>query len=787
MPGIVNSIYCNALTLMGNLKPGRAPRRINARTAMRLQVPILAAAMLASMTIGAWAQQSTTTVSAPGLAFLGDPITLTATVSAGSGDVTGGLGVTFFDGADLLDTVPVTGGPLTGTATLTTTFFTDTGVHTITAAFNGTGTVGASNGTADVNVISAASTTTVSAAPDPAAVGEPVTFTATVSAPAGDVTEAGFQGVVFFEGADQIGTAVPVTGSPTSGTATITTTFQTTGPHTVFAIFGGTSTTSASNSPVTVAVTAAATSTAVTATPNPSAAGEAVTVVAIVSANPPTIGIPSGTVTFAGPGGLTQTIPLDGSGQAAFSSTSLTTGTITATYNGGATFGGSVGTTDITVGSSAAATVTSLSSSPNPSLVGQVVTFTASVTVGGGSPTGNVEFRDGNIFLGSTTLVGGTGNFTTTALSLGSHSITARYPGSTDLAESTSAALLQNVAVSADSLNLRAMQILASRMEALNSGDAFTSAIASAIYEGFSENGQIVTISPSGDIRLNYAPEIGSAVPWPGNAATPRSNDWRIWADLRSTVVGEWFNGGAPSTLSGWQLNALMGISHTVTPGVLVGVIGGYETANYRSDTLDGELTANGWTLGGYAGAKLGESLRAFVAAGYSGLDYDASSGSASGSFDAGRWLISGGLSGDIDMADFTLEPSLNLFGLWEHQDGYADSLGTQQSGRDFQAGRVSAGVKLMRPFSVEGAEMVPYAGLYADYNSSGDTAAIDSLGLLDSSASASSESGISARLTGGVAARFESGLRLDFGTQLGGLGAPQQSWVFNAGLKQSF
>jgi hypothetical protein len=98
--------------------------------------------------------------------------------------------------------------------------------------------------------------------------------------------------------------------------------------------------------------------------------------------------------------------------------------------------------------SEAAATSTALSSSPNPSTVGQPVTFTATVTPtsGSGTPTGTVTFMDG-----ATTLVTGTLNasrqasFSTSSLSVGSHSITAVYGGDSNFTGSPSPALIQSV------------------------------------------------------------------------------------------------------------------------------------------------------------------------------------------------------------------------------------------------------------------------------------------------------------------------------------------------------
>ncbi|OEV14054.1 hypothetical protein AN220_29070, partial [Streptomyces nanshensis] len=113
-------------------------------------------------------------------------------------------------------------------------------------------------------------------------------------------------------------------------------------------------------------VTPNTTTTTVTATPSPSVCGESVTVCATVTADPPGSGTPTGTVTFTGPGGLNQTVPLDATGEACFTTTSLSTGTITAVYNGSACNLPSTDTTAVTV--NAAATTTAVTASPDPSV-----------------------------------------------------------------------------------------------------------------------------------------------------------------------------------------------------------------------------------------------------------------------------------------------------------------------------------------------------------------------------------------------------------------------------------
>jgi hypothetical protein len=109
------------------------------------------AAVVAFASPAAAAVQSSTSVQAtPSAATIGAPVALHATVTCAD-DPSGGLGLTFFDGENLLATAPVGAD---GEAELTTTF-TSTGTHTITAAYNGNDNCFASHSETTV-VVSAA-------------------------------------------------------------------------------------------------------------------------------------------------------------------------------------------------------------------------------------------------------------------------------------------------------------------------------------------------------------------------------------------------------------------------------------------------------------------------------------------------------------------------------------------------------------------------------------------------------------------------------------------------------
>jgi len=143
------------------------------------------------------------------------------------------------------------------------------------------------------------------------------------------------------------------------------------------------------------------------------------------------------------------------SGSAIFTTPSLSVGahSITAVYSGDTNFTGSTGSLPTQIVNQAS-TSTTVTSNNNPSVFGQSVTLTATVSViasGLGSPTGTVQFKDGASSLGTGTLdVTAHATFTTSSLSVGAHSITAQYSGDGSFTSSISPGLMQNVIVVAD-------------------------------------------------------------------------------------------------------------------------------------------------------------------------------------------------------------------------------------------------------------------------------------------------------------------------------------------------
>jgi hypothetical protein len=92
-------------------------------------------------------------------------------------------------------------------------------------------------------------------------------------------------------------------------------------------------------------------------------------------------------------------------------------------------------------------TITSLTSTPNPSFVGQAVVFTAVVSSTSGIPPNGelITFKNGTTTLGTAPLNGGTASLTTSSLPVGTSTITASYAGDASYSVSTSAGVNQVV------------------------------------------------------------------------------------------------------------------------------------------------------------------------------------------------------------------------------------------------------------------------------------------------------------------------------------------------------
>src|SRR6201988_286804 len=256
------------------------------------------------------------------------------------------------------------------------------GNHTVTTSYGGSANFNGSTGSLTGNpqvVTKTDTTTTVTSSQNPSALGQSVTFTATVAAVApGSGTPTGT--VTFLDGGSPVGT-----GTLGGGTATFTTSALALGSHTITTSYGGDGNFNGSTGSLTgnpQVVNKANTARTVTSSVNPSVFGQSVTFTATVSAVAPGAGTPTGTVTFLDGGSPIGTGMLSG-GIATFTTSALAVGnhTVTTSYGGSANFNGSTGSlTGNPQVVTKTDTTTTVTSSQNPSALGQSVTFTATVS-----------------------------------------------------------------------------------------------------------------------------------------------------------------------------------------------------------------------------------------------------------------------------------------------------------------------------------------------------------------------------------------------------------------------
>lgn len=710
-------------------------------------------------------------------------------------------------------------------------------------------TASVSSSTPDPNSNNNISTTTATVTAGPAthfSVSAPAAATGGTSFPftitARDVANnvaTGYFGTVHFTSTDG-GATLPanytfVAGD--SGVHTFSAALATPGAQTITAT--DTTTSSITGTSGTINVTSPATHFSVSAPATATAGAPFNVTVTALNAGGTTATSYAGTVHFTSTDGA-AVLPANSTltnGVGTFSATLNTAGarTITATDTVTSSITGTSGTINVGVN----ATSTTLTSSQNPSQVGQAVTFTATASSSSGTPTGTVTFKDGAVVLGTGTLSSGIATFTTSTLALGSHSITASYAGAANFAASASAALIQAVNTPTDSLKLRAMQVLATPVAAQTSGMAISGAVDNAIAEGFGDGGALVTPN-AGGVRFNFAadpdgkpassaahstdpfssangsfasngrgfatqPSSGAnsgspshiddtfnALAYAGPTKAPplrvaEPREWLGWAEVRGATLDHWGT-GAPGTvvgapmLYGDQVNLLAGVTRKFTPNFLIGVLGGYETFDYRSDALQGRLKGDGWTVGSYVGWRITEGIRFDAGAAYSGIGYNGTAGTAAGSFNGNRWLVTGGLTGTYGAYGVQIEPSARVYALWEHENAYTDTLGTLQAARDFSTGRASGGIKLSYPiaWSAATAILAPYVGLYGDYYFNSDNAGTLAAAAVPIPANFILD-GWSARATAGLTTQFNNGALIAVGGERAGIGGNFGLWTYRA------
>jgi large repetitive protein len=331
----------------------------------------------------------------------GAAVTFTATVTSNASPVSSGT-VTFTDTTTAATLAANVALNSSGQAAVTSTLA--AGPHTVQATYNNDANHAASSNTTSVTVNKANLTVTANNLSKIFGAALPALTTTITGFVNGDTQQSA------------------TTGSP--GLSTTATASSPVGPYPITVTQGNLAASNYTFTPVngTLTIGKAGTSTLLTSS------GVSGPLVATVSALAPGAGVPTGTVQFLNGATVVGSATL----VAGTATLGAPVGTYTAAYGGDGNFTAS--NSNATTLYSTAASTLSLSSSVNPSTLGQAVTFTATLSTSGGSPnapavTGTVQFLDGAKPLGTSSLSGGQATYTTSALAGGSHTIVAQYSG----------------------------------------------------------------------------------------------------------------------------------------------------------------------------------------------------------------------------------------------------------------------------------------------------------------------------------------------------------------------
>jgi sugar lactone lactonase YvrE len=427
-------------------------------------------------------------------------------------------------------------------------------------------------------------TTTITSTPNPSTVGQTVTFTVDVTTGAGTGSLTGTVKIAdTYNGVTT--TLAPALTLNASGVGTFTSTTLGVGVHSIVASYSGDTAHFSSNStdngvPALIQIVNEATKTTLVSSVNPSTLGQSVTFTATVAISSNGGGVtPDGTVSFMDGTTLLGTVALSG-GTAAYSTTTLTLGVhpITAVYSGDSTINVLGSTSAVLNQDVQAASTVGLTSSLNPSTYGAAVTFTATVT--SSSPTaatGAISFYDGATKIGTGTLAGNpaVATYTTSALTVGTHQITASYPGDSNNGSGTSPAVSQVVNTATSAI------AVASSLNPSNFGQSvtFTSTVTVATGTGTltgtvllqdTYNGITVTLAPT--LAVNAAGVATFAITTLGvgqhSITATYSGDTTHATSTTTTALIQVVNEGTTTTLISSVNPSVFGQSVTFTATV---------------------------------------------------------------------------------------------------------------------------------------------------------------------------------------------------------------------------
>jgi sugar lactone lactonase YvrE len=377
--------------------------------------------------------QGTSTISlnsSPNPSVYGTPVTFAVSIASTSGTAATGS-VTLLDGTTQIGTATLSGN--SGAGSFTTSALT-AGSHSISASYAGDQNNGSSYTSTAQVVNLAATTTSLTATPNPGIAGHAVTLVAAVKLTVGSRVPTG---TVTFTDASSTTLGAGKVGS--DGTGSISVVLKP-GAHAIAAAYSGDANAAPSlSNNLPLEVNLATTKVAVTSSGSPIPALAAVTFTAVVTGNG---GTPTGSVVFSIDGAAGNPVVLDTSGKATYSTSSLVVGNhiVAATYLGDVNDNGSAAT-GFTQVIQAIPTSTRLGTSSTGGDNPQTILVATVTATNGPVPTGTVIFMNGSTTIGAAPLDSNGVATLMPDLAPATYNITAQYSGDSVHGSSTSSAV----------------------------------------------------------------------------------------------------------------------------------------------------------------------------------------------------------------------------------------------------------------------------------------------------------------------------------------------------------
>ena len=421
---------------------------LSRRLALGLLLTLLAAGLGGTP---AHSQGTATLGSSPNPSVVGQAVTFAVTTTA----LTAPVGpATFRDGTTTLGTANFSTIKLNGSdsyysrATFTTSTLT-AGTHSISVTYYTTPFKILGPTTVKLTqTVGMGTSTSLTSSVTASALGQSVTLTATVTPASGGGSPTGV--VTFKDGTTTLGTgtlAAVTAGGATTYRATLATSALGANAHALTAAYSGDGTFGPSTGSLTLNVIGIDATITLKSNSGTSVFGQPVTFTATVAPASGS-GTPTGTVTFTvGGTSALGSVVLSG-GKATLTTANLGVGSpaVTASYGGDNTFDAAV-TSPLTQIVTQSGTTTVVASPASP-FAGPGVPLTATVapvSPGAGTPTGTVTFTIDGAAQTPVALAGGKATYVPSALSVGTHAITAAYAGDLNFTASASATLTQTI------------------------------------------------------------------------------------------------------------------------------------------------------------------------------------------------------------------------------------------------------------------------------------------------------------------------------------------------------